>query len=112
MSFQSSSSTVSPRANPLSFASPLGRGFLTGSIKSRSDIPEGDHRLTFDRFSEENFPINLKLVEKLSAIASKKGVSPAQLALAWNLAQWDKIIPIPGSVSCIFSALRQSPTPS
>lgn len=55
-------------------------------------------RLTFDRFSEENFPINLELVSKLQSIAEKKGVSATKLALAWGLAQWKGIIPIPGSV--------------
>ena len=58
-------------------------------------------RLHFDRFSEENFPKNLELVSKLEAIAEKKGISPTKLALAWNLAQWEHIIPIPGSVSLI-----------
>ncbi|KAI5480171.1 pyridoxine 4-dehydrogenase [Pseudohyphozyma bogoriensis] len=64
---------------------------------SRADIPEGDGRLHFDRFSEENFPKNLELVEKLQAIAARKGVTSAQLVLAWILAQWDRLIPIPGS---------------
>ncbi|KAM0748831.1 aldo/keto reductase [Meredithblackwellia eburnea MCA 4105] len=82
---------------PVVAYSPLGRGFLTGTIKSRSDIPEGDGRLMFDRFSEENFPKNLELVSKLEAIAQKKGISPAQLALAWLLAQDPLIVPIPGS---------------
>lgn len=77
--------------------SPLGRGFLTGSIKSRADIPEGDMRLHFERFSEENFGENLKLVDDLAAFAQSKAISPAQLALAWSLAQWEGIIPIPGS---------------
>jgi pyridoxine 4-dehydrogenase len=77
--------------------SPLGKGFLTGSIKSRADIPEGDHRLHFDRFSDENFAHNLRLVDELAAFAESKGITPTQLALAWELAQWEGIIPIPGS---------------
>ena len=67
--------------------SPLGRGFLTGAIKSRSDLDESDNRLNHPRFSEEHFGDNLKLVEKLSDLAKKKGVTPGQLSLAWVLAQ-------------------------
>jgi len=67
--------------------SPLGRGFLTGAIKSRSDFDEGDNRLNHPRFSEEHFGDNLKLVEHLSEIAKKKGCTPGQLSLAWVLAQ-------------------------
>ena len=67
--------------------SPLGRGFLTGSITSRSDLDEKDSRFSHPRFSEEHFGENLKLVEKLSAIAKKKGCTPGQLAIAWVLAQ-------------------------
>ncbi|SGY67873.1 BQ5605_C004g02819 [Microbotryum silenes-dioicae] len=77
--------------------SPLGRGFITGTIKSRADLPEGDSRLHLDRFSEENFKNNLKLVEKLEKIAQEKGCTVTQLALAWNLSQADFIVPIPGS---------------
>lgn len=77
--------------------SPLGRGFLTGSIKKRSDIPSGDLRLLLDRFSAENFDQNLRLVEDLTRFAEGKGVTPAQLALAWILAQADNVMPIPGS---------------
>ncbi|SCV72606.1 BQ2448_4143 [Microbotryum intermedium] len=77
--------------------SPLGRGFITATIKSRADIPEGDMRLHLDRFSEENFENNLTLVEKLKTIADGKGCTLTQLALAWNLSQAEFIIPIPGS---------------
>ncbi|SCZ92590.1 BZ3500_MvSof-1268-A1-R1_Chr5-2g08008 [Microbotryum saponariae] len=77
--------------------SPLGRGFITGTIKSRADLPEGDSRLHLDRFSEENFEGNLKLVEKLDKIAKEKECTVTQLALAWNLSQADFIVPIPGS---------------
>jgi aryl-alcohol dehydrogenase-like predicted oxidoreductase len=70
--------------------SPLGRGFLTNTIKSRKDFDEGDNRLNHPRFSEEHFEDNLKLVNVLAEIAQKKGCTPGQLALAWVLAQgWD-----------------------
>lgn len=85
---------------PIVAYSPLGRGFLTGSIRSRSDLPPNDMRLHFDRFSEENFPKNLELVDQFATIARKKGVESSQLALAWLRAQDpDLILPIPGSVS-------------
>lgn len=77
--------------------SPLGRGFLTGQIKARSDLPEGDYRLNDPRYSEENFGRNMKMVEVVKTIAGWHGVSPAQVALAWLLAQGDDIVPIPGS---------------
>ena len=67
--------------------SPLGRGFLTNTIKSRKDFDEGDNRLNHPRFSEEHFEENLKLVNVLADIAQKKGCTPGQLALAWVLAQ-------------------------
>jgi aryl-alcohol dehydrogenase-like predicted oxidoreductase len=69
--------------------SPLGRGFLTGTIKSRDDFDEMDMRRIQARFSEENFGDNLKLVEALSSVAKEKGCTPGQLALAWVLAQGD-----------------------
>ncbi|KAI2602712.1 NADP-dependent oxidoreductase domain-containing protein [Hypoxylon fragiforme] len=89
---------------PLVAYSPLGRGFLTGQIKSVDDIPEGDIRRRFDRFQPENFNKNLELVEKLKFFATKTGVTPAQLALAWIRAHNDSpqagtIIPIPGATS-------------
>ena len=77
--------------------SPLGRGFLTGQIKSRSDLPEGDYRLNDPRYSEENFGRNMAMVEVVQDIAEAHGCSPAQVALAWLLAQGDDIVPIPGS---------------
>ena len=67
--------------------SPLGRGFLTNTIKSRNDFDEGDNRLNHPRFSEDHFEDNLKLVKILAEIAEKKGCTPGQLALAWVLAQ-------------------------
>jgi aryl-alcohol dehydrogenase-like predicted oxidoreductase len=79
--------------------SPLGRGFLTGRIRSLEDLPEGDARRSgrFPRFEEENFQRNLALVERVRAIAEEKGVTPGQLALAWVLAQGEDIVPIPGT---------------
>jgi aryl-alcohol dehydrogenase-like predicted oxidoreductase len=77
--------------------SPLGRGFLSNTIKSRDDFSQGDNRLNHPRFSEEHFGENLKLVKTLSAIAEKKGVTPSQLVLAWVLAQGDDFLPIPGT---------------
>jgi len=77
--------------------SPLGRGFLTGQFKSRSDFEPNDGRLRFPRFSEENFANNLKLVDSVSELAKKKGVTPGQLALAWLLKQGQNVIPIPGT---------------
>ena len=77
--------------------SPLGRGFLTNTIKSRDDFDDKDTRKNHPRFSEEHFGENLKLVSTLSEIAKNKGVTPGQLALAWVLAQGDDFIPIPGT---------------
>jgi aryl-alcohol dehydrogenase-like predicted oxidoreductase len=77
--------------------SPLGRGFLTGQYKSPDDFEEGDFRKISPRFSKENFPKNLKLVDRIGALAKKKGCTPGQLTLAWLMAQGDDIIPIPGT---------------
>jgi aryl-alcohol dehydrogenase-like predicted oxidoreductase len=77
--------------------SPLGRGFMTGTINSRDDFNEGDMRLFQPRFSNEHFGENLKLVQTLAAIAAKKDATPGQLVLAWVLAQGDDFIPIPGT---------------
>lgn len=77
--------------------SPLGRGFLTNTIKSRDDLDKSDTRFNHPRFSEEHFGDNLKLVQSLSDVASKKGCTPGQLALAWVLAQGEDFIPIPGT---------------
>ncbi|MEN8671513.1 MAG: aldo/keto reductase [Ketobacter sp.] len=77
--------------------SPLGRGFLTGAIRQRSDLDQSDWRLANPRFSEENFHHNLKLVETVQAMANELGCSSAQLALAWMLAQSPHIVPIPGT---------------
>ena len=75
--------------------SPLGRGFLTGAYKSPADFEEGDFRKFAPRFSEENFPKNLKLVDQLTMIANKKNCTTGQLSLAWLMAQGEDIIPIP-----------------
>ena len=77
--------------------SPLGRGFLTGEIKSYDDIPEGDYRRNDPRYIGENFAKNLKLVVVVKEIAAAKGAAPGQVALAWLLAQGDDIVPIPGT---------------
>lgn len=77
--------------------SPLGRGFLTGQYKSPKDFEKGDFRLVAPRFSEENFPKNLKLVDELTALAKKKNTTTGQLVLAWLMKQGDDIVPIPGT---------------
>lgn len=77
--------------------SPLGRGFLTGQIKSFDDLAADDWRRFNPRFQGENFGKNLELVSLLTEVARAKGVTPGQLALAWVLAQGDDIVPIPGT---------------
>ena len=77
--------------------SPLGRGFLSGEIKSIDDLAADDFRRANPRFMGENFQKNLDLVEAVTAIATDKGVTAAQLALAWVLAQGDHLVPIPGT---------------
>jgi len=77
--------------------SPLGRGFLTGQIRSVDDLAEDDYRRHAPRFQGENFQKNLDLVAEIEAIAREKGCTPAQLALAWLLAQGEDIVPIPGT---------------
>jgi aryl-alcohol dehydrogenase-like predicted oxidoreductase len=77
--------------------SPLGRGFLTGAIKSRADFEQGDFRLHNPRFTDEAIQENLKFIEVIDDIANSKGVSKAQLALAWILSQNDEITTIPGT---------------
>jgi aryl-alcohol dehydrogenase-like predicted oxidoreductase len=77
--------------------SPLGRGFLTGQIKKFEDLAADDYRRTAPRFQGENFQRNLDLVSQVSEIAEEKHCTPAQLALAWVLAQGEDIVPIPGT---------------
>jgi aryl-alcohol dehydrogenase-like predicted oxidoreductase len=77
--------------------SPLGRGFLTGQFQKPEDLGENDRRSMFPRFQGENFQQNLRLVERVTEIAASKNCKPAQLALAWVLAQGRDIVPIPGT---------------
>ncbi len=77
--------------------SPLGRGFLTGAVKKVEDFAADDYRRLTPRFQGENFTRNLVLVEKVKTLANDKGCTPAQLALAWVLAQDPHIVPIPGT---------------
>jgi aryl-alcohol dehydrogenase-like predicted oxidoreductase len=76
---------------------PLGRGFLTGAIKTPDEFAADDYRRDNPRFQGENFARNLALVEKVRSLARDKGCTPAQLALAWVLAQWMHVVPIPGT---------------
>ncbi len=77
--------------------SPLGRGFLTGKIKTPEDLPKDDYRRSTPRFQGENFQRNLEIVKRVDEIAREKRCTPAQLALAWVLAQSNAIVPIPGT---------------
>jgi aryl-alcohol dehydrogenase-like predicted oxidoreductase len=77
--------------------SPLGRGFLTGQIRSLDDLEDGDFRKTNPRFEGGNFEHNLRVADEVRQIAAEAGATPAQVALAWLLAQGDDIAPIPGT---------------
>ncbi len=77
--------------------SPLGRGFLTGAVRSREDIPADDNRRNNPRFDEENFDANLRLADEVAAIAAEVGATPGQVAIGWLLAQGESIVPIPGT---------------
>ncbi len=77
--------------------SPLGRGFLTGQFKKFEDLPPNDFRRQSPRFQGENFQRNLQLVERVQQVAAEKRCTPAQLALAWVLAQGEDLVPIPGT---------------
>lgn len=87
------------RDNGIGFVpySPLGRGFLAGTIRSLDELPADDWRRNDPRYSSENLPQNLKVVDALGTVADAHGVSKAQIALAWLLAQGDDIVPIPGT---------------
>lgn len=76
---------------------PLGRSMLTGSVHGKQDLPDGDRRLAHPRFQGENLDRNVELVSKLEKIAAEKKCTPAQLVLAWLLAQGNDIVPIPGT---------------
>lgn len=93
--------TVIPLCRALGIAfvafSPLGRGFLTGAIRGREGLAEGDYRLGTPRFAAENLPRNLALLRPLEELARTKGATPGQIALAWLLARGDHIVPIPGT---------------
>jgi aryl-alcohol dehydrogenase-like predicted oxidoreductase len=77
--------------------SPLGRGFLTGQFKTFDDLPADDYRRNSPRFQGDNFQLNLNLVKKVQEMAQEKNCTPAQLALAWVIAQGGDIVPIPGT---------------
>jgi len=77
--------------------SPLGRGFLTGQIRSPADLADGDFRATNPRFQGENFAHNLQIAAEVQQVADEAGATPAQVALAWLLAKGDDIVPIPGT---------------
>ncbi|MCU1594556.1 MAG: aldo/keto reductase [Frankiales bacterium] len=77
--------------------SPLGRGFLTGQITSLDDLEDGDFRKTNPRFEGDNFAHNLQVAEEVRSIAAEVGATPAQVAIAWLLAQGDDLAPIPGT---------------
>jgi aryl-alcohol dehydrogenase-like predicted oxidoreductase len=76
---------------------PLGRSMLTGSVKGKADLPDGDRRLAHPRFQGENLERNVKIVKRLEEISAHKKCTPAQLVLAWLLAQGKDIVPIPGT---------------
>jgi aryl-alcohol dehydrogenase-like predicted oxidoreductase len=76
--------------------SPLGRGFLTGALKSPDDLAPDDWRRLNPRFQGNNFQKNLELVEELQVMARERGTTPAQLALAWLLTRGENLVPIPG----------------
>ncbi|SOE06982.1 aldo/keto reductase [Streptomyces sp. Ag109_G2-15] len=77
--------------------SPLGRGFLAGRFSSPAELDENDYRRTSPRFTDSNFEANLRLAAKVKEIAAEKDVTPAQLAIAWVLAQGEDLVPIPGT---------------
>jgi aryl-alcohol dehydrogenase-like predicted oxidoreductase len=87
------------RQNGIGFVpySPLGRGFLAGAVRNRDELSENDWRRNDPRYSDENLPANLAIVDAIGTVADGHGVSKAQVALAWLLAQGDNVVPIPGT---------------
>jgi len=77
--------------------SPLGRGFLTGKYRKNSDFAEGDFRKNNDRFQQENIDHNLQLLNAITLLAEKYHATTGQIALAWLLAQYEHIVPVPGT---------------
>jgi aryl-alcohol dehydrogenase-like predicted oxidoreductase len=77
--------------------SPLGRGFLTSAVKPASEYPEGDMRHIDERWQGQNYEANVRAIKQLTELAESKGITVAQLALAWLLAQGQDIVPIPGT---------------
>ncbi|QDH23729.1 aldo/keto reductase [Saccharibacillus brassicae] len=77
--------------------SPLGRGFLAGQIKTFEDLPADDYRRYYERFQGDNFAKNVEIVSLIEQLAAQKGVTPAQLGLAWLLSRSERIVPIPGT---------------
>lgn len=77
--------------------SPIGRGFLSGTIRRTEDLPEGDWRRNSPRFQGEALQANLRVLDEVNSLAERKGVTPTQLALAWVLAQGSDVVPIPGT---------------
>ncbi len=77
--------------------SPLGRGFLSGRFSSTDELEEGDYRRHGPRFTGENLTQNLALAERVRELASERGITPGQLALAWVLSRWECVVPIPGT---------------
>ena len=90
---------VTTRELGISFVAyaPLGRSMLTGSVKGKADLPDGDRRLAHPRFQGENLERNVKIVKRLEEISVEKKCTPAQLVLAWLLAQGKDVVPIPGT---------------
>jgi len=77
--------------------SPLGRGFLTGGIRSLDDIPQGDYRRTDPRYQGEHLTANRRIIASVEKVAKKHGATPAQVAIAWTLHQGEEVVPIPGT---------------
>ena len=81
--------------------SPLGRGFLTGGIRSFDDIPQGDYRRNDPRYQGENLAANRRIVTSVEKVATRHGATPAQVAIAWALHQGDDVVPIPDEAAAL-----------